>query len=155
MATKTVEMMIDPICGMKVEPQKAAGKSTFNGETFYFCSNSCKEKFDSTNSAESNSKQISQPTLVKLGSNSKSSHQPKLQLEKPVQKSTEEVENKDDKALLQKVRFALLISIIMLVVMLIDIIPSLHKLVAGWHQSIGVYEFTCGMNMYHGKLIVE
>lgn len=137
MATKTVEMMIDPICGMKVEPQKAAGKSTFNGKTFYFCSNSCKEKFDSTNSAENNSKQNSQPTLVKLGNNSK--HQPKLQLEKPVQQSTEEIENKDDKALLQKFRFALLISIIMLVVMLIDIIPSLHKLAAGRHQVIGIF----------------
>ena len=39
-------MSLDPICGMDVEPKKAAGSSVYKGETIYFCSLHCKEKFD-------------------------------------------------------------------------------------------------------------
>jgi len=38
-------MAIDPICGMTVDPATALS-STVNGETFYFCSPSCKARFD-------------------------------------------------------------------------------------------------------------
>lgn len=38
----------DPVCGMTVPPERAAGSSTYQGETFYFCSNGCKAKFDAT-----------------------------------------------------------------------------------------------------------
>ncbi len=37
---------VDPVCAMKVEPERAAGSSTFGGETIYFCSAGCKQKFD-------------------------------------------------------------------------------------------------------------
>src|SRR5690242_7057253 len=37
---------IDPICGMTVQPDRAAGSSEYAGATYYFCSKSCKEKFD-------------------------------------------------------------------------------------------------------------
>ena len=36
----------DPVCGMKVEPAKAAGHCSHNGEEYYFCSTHCKEKFE-------------------------------------------------------------------------------------------------------------
>lgn len=36
----------DPVCGMAVEPQKAAGKSDHHGRTYYFCSPDCKRQFD-------------------------------------------------------------------------------------------------------------
>ena len=36
----------DVVCGMQVDPAKAAAKSEYNGKTYYFCSNSCKTKFD-------------------------------------------------------------------------------------------------------------
>jgi P-type Cu+ transporter len=35
----------DPVCGMTVEPEHAAGTSVFEGETYYFCSKSCLERF--------------------------------------------------------------------------------------------------------------
>jgi Cu+-exporting ATPase len=38
----------DPVCGMTVDPSKAAGISEFHGKTYYFCSKSCKERFDRT-----------------------------------------------------------------------------------------------------------
>lgn len=36
----------DPVCGMQVDPAKAAGSSQYNGVTYYFCSPGCKQKFD-------------------------------------------------------------------------------------------------------------
>jgi Cu+-exporting ATPase len=35
----------DPVCGMKVEPAKAAGKHAHKGKTYYFCSTHCLHKF--------------------------------------------------------------------------------------------------------------
>src|ERR1044071_6346586 len=40
------EKHIDPICGMTVAPETAAGKSEYQGETYYFCAVSCKQRFD-------------------------------------------------------------------------------------------------------------
>ena len=36
----------DVVCGMQVDPTKAAGTSQYNGKTYYFCSKSCKNRFD-------------------------------------------------------------------------------------------------------------
>ena len=35
----------DPVCGMSVDPGKAAGKQEFGGKTYYFCSKRCAERF--------------------------------------------------------------------------------------------------------------
>ena len=36
----------DPVCGMDVTPETAAGKSEYKGQTYYFCSPGCKRDFD-------------------------------------------------------------------------------------------------------------
>ena len=36
----------DVVCGMQVDPARAAGRSEYNGKTYYFCSTGCKAKFD-------------------------------------------------------------------------------------------------------------
>jgi Cu+-exporting ATPase len=36
----------DPVCGMRVEEAQAAGQSEYLDETYYFCSEGCKQKFD-------------------------------------------------------------------------------------------------------------
>ncbi len=36
----------DPVCGMDVDPKNAAGKSEYEGKTYYFCSLGCKKEFD-------------------------------------------------------------------------------------------------------------
>lgn len=38
-------MAIDPICGMTVDPAKAAGQYDYKGTTYYFCAVSCLERF--------------------------------------------------------------------------------------------------------------
>ena len=35
----------DPMCGMWVHPEKASGKAEYQGNTYYFCSPRCQEKF--------------------------------------------------------------------------------------------------------------
>ncbi|HEU5249465.1 MAG TPA: YHS domain-containing protein [Thermoanaerobaculia bacterium] len=36
----------DPVCGMTFDEDKAAGKREYQGTTFYFCSDSCRKRFD-------------------------------------------------------------------------------------------------------------
>ncbi|MHB1319058.1 MAG: YHS domain-containing protein [Anaerolineae bacterium] len=36
----------DPVCGMDVDPEKAAATSVHQGTTYYFCSPACKRTFD-------------------------------------------------------------------------------------------------------------
>jgi P-type Cu+ transporter len=36
----------DPVCGMTVDPQKAAGKVEHGGKTYFFCSPRCAERFE-------------------------------------------------------------------------------------------------------------
>ena len=41
-----VELQIDPVCGMKVLPEKAAGSTDHAGKTWYFCGKGCLAKFE-------------------------------------------------------------------------------------------------------------
>ncbi len=36
----------DVVCGMQVDPAKAAATSEFNGKVYVFCSKGCKAKFE-------------------------------------------------------------------------------------------------------------
>jgi Cu+-exporting ATPase len=36
----------DPICGMVIDRDQAAAKREYRGTTFYFCSESCRKRFD-------------------------------------------------------------------------------------------------------------
>lgn len=35
----------DPVCGMMVNPEKAAGRAVHAGRTYYFCSQACQRNF--------------------------------------------------------------------------------------------------------------
>lgn len=41
----TVEAYVDSVCGMAVEKSPAVDTLDFEGQTYYFCSSDCKEKF--------------------------------------------------------------------------------------------------------------
>src|ERR1044072_323355 len=36
---------VDPVCGMTVNPETAAGSFDYNGKTYYFCAKHCLHKF--------------------------------------------------------------------------------------------------------------
>lgn len=40
------QMVKDFVCGMEIDPEEAAGKSEYQGQTYYFCAPGCKRKFD-------------------------------------------------------------------------------------------------------------
>lgn len=40
------ETVHDPVCHMDIDPATAAGKSEYQGQTYYFCSLGCKTSFD-------------------------------------------------------------------------------------------------------------
>ena len=46
MMTDAATRVTDPVCGMKVDPATAAGRSEHAGVTYYFCSGHCKQSFD-------------------------------------------------------------------------------------------------------------
>ncbi len=39
-------MAIDPVCKMVVDEKTAKIKSEYKGKTYYFCAQTCKQKFD-------------------------------------------------------------------------------------------------------------
>lgn len=38
-------MAKDPVCGMEVSPESAVASTEFNGVTYYFCAQGCKDAF--------------------------------------------------------------------------------------------------------------
>jgi YHS domain-containing protein len=42
---QTEEKLVDPVCGMTVTKEGAAGSTTYQGKTYYFCSKACKDNF--------------------------------------------------------------------------------------------------------------
>ena len=37
--------VIDPVCKMKIDSEKAVAKLEYKGQTFYFCAPGCKQAF--------------------------------------------------------------------------------------------------------------
>ena len=46
MELKMAGTLKDPVCGMSVTPETAAGKFEYNGTTYYFCSPGCRRSFE-------------------------------------------------------------------------------------------------------------
>ena len=48
MSNHTLTSVIDPVCGMSIDPQSAAAVVIRNGSAVHFCSIGCKEQFDAS-----------------------------------------------------------------------------------------------------------
>ncbi|HYS25442.1 MAG TPA: HAD-IC family P-type ATPase, partial [Vicinamibacterales bacterium] len=44
-STPANKEVVDPVCGMTIDPADAAGHADYNGATYYFCAESCLERF--------------------------------------------------------------------------------------------------------------
>jgi YHS domain-containing protein len=44
--SKEAKMAIDPICLVEIDERRTPFKSVLNGQTFYFCDETCKKKFE-------------------------------------------------------------------------------------------------------------
>jgi YHS domain-containing protein len=38
-------MVMDPVCGMRIDPDDAAATAEYDGMTYYFCAQSCHDAF--------------------------------------------------------------------------------------------------------------
>jgi Cu+-exporting ATPase len=38
-------MEVDPVCGMRIDSEEAAGMTDYGGTTYYFCSQTCHDAF--------------------------------------------------------------------------------------------------------------
>jgi Cu+-exporting ATPase len=50
-AETPTNLVVDPVCGMMIDPAEAAGSSYYEGTTHYFCALSCKSEFDAGHGA--------------------------------------------------------------------------------------------------------
>jgi YHS domain-containing protein len=39
------QVVVDPVCGMKIKPSEAAATIEHDGTTYYFCSQDCADSF--------------------------------------------------------------------------------------------------------------
>ena len=47
----TADKQRDPVCGMDVERANAKAATVYGGKTYYFCSTSCRDKFEAAPSS--------------------------------------------------------------------------------------------------------
>ncbi|HEX2949061.1 MAG TPA: YHS domain-containing protein [Armatimonadota bacterium] len=45
MAEPAREQLVDPVCGMRMDPEEAPAVATYGGRSYYFCSDTHKEEF--------------------------------------------------------------------------------------------------------------
>jgi YHS domain-containing protein len=43
---KSYQREVDPVCGMKVDPEKAVQTADYEGRTYFFCAESCRKEFE-------------------------------------------------------------------------------------------------------------
>lgn len=60
----------DPVCGMMIDPNQAAGTSRWNGERYYFCSKACQNQFAASPSefaGDRTNSDVAEPPFTKTG----------------------------------------------------------------------------------------
>jgi P-type Cu+ transporter len=65
LAMPEITQVLDPVCGMAIDPGTAAAKTEYAGKTYYFCHPNCKTKFDAA--PERYLRKTTAPPLVQIG----------------------------------------------------------------------------------------
>jgi P-type Cu+ transporter len=132
-ATTQEKNVVDPVCGMTIDPARAAGASARDGETFYFCSQGCKKKFD----AGARKEEAAAPPHVHAHGGEPAHHQHAAAA--PAQgSSAEEAQDESYRTMMRKFRFAAAVGLPLLALMLAEFVPSLAEALMPWHRAIGV-----------------
>jgi Cu+-exporting ATPase len=141
-AIKEMSPAVDPVCGMNVAPQSAAGTSEHSGEMYYFCSSGCKQKFDAEPERFTTSATAHQAHGAAVN------EKPSLRVVHPVaghehhaaqqSDSREEAQAREYRTMMRKFWFATIVGIPLLLLMFAEFIPSLNEWLMHWHQTIGL-----------------
>jgi Cu+-exporting ATPase len=124
---------IDPICGMTVDHEKAAGKSERDGETYYFCSTGCKEKFDATSGAHN----------VSTAHDEKSAHAhhsavAEKESARVAEAEVEAAQDESYRRMMRKFWFAAAVGFPLLLLMLAEFVPAWRHALMPYHRLIGI-----------------
>jgi Cu+-exporting ATPase len=148
-ATVLREEFVDPICGMTVDPARAAGTSERDGVRYYFCSPGCKQKFDGA--AESYAQagccggaaaeapvQLSaapvQLTMLRKSSASAQEHEHAV----PHAVDAEEAQAQSYRAMMRKFWFATAVGLPLLLLMFAEFVPAWRHALMPYHRLIGI-----------------
>ena len=167
-ATALKEEFVDPVCGMTVDPARAAGTSERDGVRYYFCSPGCKQKFDAAGSGESVPQasccgaaaeapaQLSaapvQLTLTRKSSadaanltHPRHAHEDHAQhahavsaTERADSVNAEEAQAQSYRAMMRKFWFAAAVGLPLLLLMFAEFVPAWRHALMPYHRLVGV-----------------
>jgi Cu+-exporting ATPase len=141
-ATATKEAQVtDPVCGMTIDPAKAAGTSERNGETYYFCSQGCKEKFDAGTRDAGESPSTDSTHHHAAASDAHHEHVMAARAPEHTgahETSVEEAQEQSYRTMMRKFWFAAAVGLPLLFLMLAEFIPAWGETLMPWHRTIGI-----------------
>ncbi|HEX8492112.1 MAG TPA: heavy metal translocating P-type ATPase [Pyrinomonadaceae bacterium] len=142
-ATKQEPQAIDPVCGMTVDPERAARTSERDGKTYYFCSKGCKEKFDAGTPKQS------APMLVGITRRAEpeahdAHHHAMMHVNNAPTRAVsegvdaEEAQEQSYRAMMRKFWFATAVGLPLLLLMFAEVIPDWRHALMPYHSAIGI-----------------
>ncbi|HKH21930.1 MAG TPA: heavy metal translocating P-type ATPase [Gammaproteobacteria bacterium] len=149
METANLFKTTDPVCGMEVDPTTAAGYSDHKGTRYHFCSPVCKHKFDTApknyadvSSGRNRSLSAKGADLCNAAestaNHSHSHHACAPHIAPDAIESRQTSQSMEYDTIMRKFWFAALIGVLVLLLMLLELIPSLLEATMQWRQTIGI-----------------
>jgi Cu+-exporting ATPase len=140
------EEFVDPVCGMTVDPARAAGTSERGGVRYYFCSPGCKKKFDAAGEHESTSQASCcgaaaeaparlSAAPVRLTMTRKQSSAP-AGLKHGM--DAEEAQAESYRTMMRKFWFATAVGLPLLLLMFAEFVPSWQHALMPYHRLVGI-----------------
>ncbi|HYO91702.1 MAG TPA: YHS domain-containing protein, partial [Pyrinomonadaceae bacterium] len=142
--SKEVSQAIDPICGMTVDPQTAAGTSERDGKTYYFCAQSCKQKFDAGIQKQSAPMMVGITRRGEQEAHDHHHHHAMMHANSapaPAASDSvdaEEAQEQSYRAMMRKFWFATAVGLPLLLLMFAEVIPAWRHALMPYHSAIGI-----------------
>ena len=145
-ATTANKQVVDPICGMTVDPEHAAGSSERDGETYYFCSPGCKEKFEAQGTGAGQPQTGHAETPIKQPAPSAEAHEQHPAHTQPIRvhpsqghdEGAESSMEASYRTMMRKFWFATIVGLPLLLMMFTDFVPAWRHALMPWHRTIGI-----------------
>jgi P-type Cu+ transporter len=126
-ATTQEARVTDPICGMSIDPAKAAGTSERDGETYYFCSQGCKKKFDAAHGSATAHEHHHEAAVITHAPQRHDAHETNV----------EESQEQSYRTMMRKFWFATAVGLPLMLLMLAEFLPAWGEALMPWHSTIG------------------
>jgi Cu+-exporting ATPase len=156
-ATVMREEFVDPVCGMTVDPARAAGTSERDGVRYYFCAPGCKQRFDAAGAgepvpqasccggaaAEAPVQLSAAPVHLTMTRKSSSAtadhaHARHAHTDHGHAVNTEEAQEQSYRAMMRKFWFAAAVGAPLLLLMFAEFVPAWRHALMPYHRLIGI-----------------